>query len=782
MADDVAIALAANRAVVVGTGQTDETALLRCPFRQRAQDADREIREKVDGLDPARPDTGGAGGDLLRHLAAVREYLDWVAVRLGEPAPTYPDSKHAAELLDEAVGRYRTLTGTAASEDSRPGLIDKFGLAVASFGRATVLRRTGRLPEARKALTDAREHVSGSGFDYATGIICAESALVGYLEGTGDPMAVLETELDALERRGLVREAGYVMAAMACLLVSEAGTSPEAGDDLGRAERLLRTAGARFGDDSDTEAAASAPQAFYPPGAEVERVLDIAITHYRRGLILEAVGRGHDALAAFCLATQTLNCVPAGWYQATYQADPLEEPFRRIREAARRSCLGLAGTKAARPVLGVAENLRRSSLAGFLRGEVRKVYAADIDQLVDGSGAFLSDVAADLMIEDERGLEQPEADAPWQVHFSESFVDAFYAPPVDGEAIDQAISNLGERHGLVSLVGDRSDDGIRGVSVWVPPAGRDPVIQPFELTAAEVQFVDRLRRDPTWKYKSYACTPRGSDPEMWLRLAGHILPAELRMELLSSSPPPELVIVPDGILGYLPWSALMVDCDHRLVQCVDLAFVPSLTLLGEGRPDLEGGARRALVGLIPPFHQGKIRGAWSGVAASRPGQVELIGDTLNDLNDALSRLASERPRNGPVVQYLVTHGSGDGAGQTIAFAAKPNLTAIGALFTQWPEIVLLTSCHVGSTHFEPGTEPIGLPMACLAAGASVFIAGVHQVAIPHAAEFHRRLINGLFAHDPVHALAEAQRAWLAEKPSDYLDLANWAALQAYTLG
>ena len=373
IADEVAIGLAAHRAVVRAFGDTVD---FRAGFGARAKRAAFEIEDQIqrsasdveDAIaivtsrdtavnDPNRKrlaDAAGAEGDLRRHLAAIHEYL-------GQP-------KRAAAELNLAVMRYRPL-GTdapAATADTRVlPLTDRYGLAVASFTRGAVLRRIGWLADARNALNQTVDTLQGSGFDFATGIITCELALIAAMDGTGDPVALLEREAVSLRERGLPREAAYVYGALGCLVADD--ESPATARRLWQAVRCFD------------------PRE-YPPGTEVEQLLDVAVAHYRRGRVHSEHNEHRKALRALAKAVRTIQRVPVGWYQATHQGDPFHVPFQRIYGAAVRACRDVRGPDAARQALGLIETARRSSLAGFLRQQVRSAYPTDdvrTDRLVD---------------------------------------------------------------------------------------------------------------------------------------------------------------------------------------------------------------------------------------------------------------------------------------------------------------------------------------------------------------------------------------------------------------
>lgn len=237
---------------------------------------------------------------------------------------------------------------------------------------------------------------------------------------------------------------------------------------------------------------------------------------------------------------------------------------------------------------------------------------------------------------------------------------------------------------------------------------------------------------------------RPDDAAIRLELSERLLPRDLL-------PPAggRLLIVPDRVLGRLPFCALRIG-DRFLVEEWTLAVVPSLSALAA-------------------IEQGPVR--WTSDAA-------VLGDPAGDLPGArreateVARLLGVEARLGagasaaaladlaaPRTLHLATH-SGLGPGGGWLQLSDSQVGVDGLLSRGWrPGLVVLASCASGAPR-GPGLWG-SLGAGFLAAGSKAVVASLWSVEDESAraflVEFYRR--GG--AKDPAEALAQTQRAWIA---------------------
>lgn len=175
-----------------------------------------------------------------------------------------------------------------------------------------------------------------------------------------------------------------------------------------------------------------------------------------------------------------------------------------------------------------------------------------------------------------------------------------------------------------------------------------------------------------------------------------------------------LVVVPHGVLHYLPFQALY-DGDRYLVERHELSYLPSAGLVGRlaGKAD-PGGARAMLAmghsrqGLLPET-----------VAEAREVAALFGGEALVEAEATVDRLLAEAPHCR--LLHVAAHGefwpadplfSGieleGGWLKTVEVFSRLRLSA---------SLVTLSACHTGRSRVAAGDEILGLTRAFLAAGA-----------------------------------------------------------------
>jgi hypothetical protein len=232
-----------------------------------------------------------------------------------------------------------------------------------------------------------------------------------------------------------------------------------------------------------------------------------------------------------------------------------------------------------------------------------------------------------------------------------------------------------------------------------------------------------------------------------------------------------LVIVPHGVLSYLPFAALLDSVTGKyLVEDFGLLTLPSASSLGA----LRGRRDSSAAGVIPAVFAPDPNGLPGTGAEARvvgralPGAVVHIGGEASEsvTRDALAagalvHLASHGELNArnPMFSWVQT-ASGRRAEPTQD--GRLEVHEILGLRVRSP-LVFLSGCETGlgtagSTGFSPGEDFATLARAFLYAGARNVVATLWRVddqgAGAFAAEYYRRLSS----EGPVAALAGAQRS------------------------
>lgn len=286
-------------------------------------------------------------------------------------------------------------------------------------------------------------------------------------------------------------------------------------------------------------------------------------------------------------------------------------------------------------------------------------------------------------------------------------------------------------------------------------------------------------------------------------LAGWLLPPELDRRLDAVQ---ELVIIPHGVLGLVPFAVLPVDAGGTpLGSRYALRYAPSLAVLEEveGRPGLPAGATRAaalrqalVVGNptmpkmsslgdafeLKPLPGAETEGRW---VADRLGAVALTGAQASEA-DVRRRLP------GAPVVHLATHGYAYAteARARLSFVALAPSTGHDGFLTVGEvlddpalklsaDLVVLSACQTGLGDLKQAEGTVGLQRAFLAKGARSVLVSLWNVSDESTA----LLMEGFYTHwltDPDHpskaeALRRAQEAVRARP--EFRDAKFWAAFQ-----
>ncbi len=220
-----------------------------------------------------------------------------------------------------------------------------------------------------------------------------------------------------------------------------------------------------------------------------------------------------------------------------------------------------------------------------------------------------------------------------------------------------------------------------------------------------------------------------------------------------------LVVVPTGLLGAIPWTALPSRRGHPLT------VAPSATswLNATGRDDPAAAGVVALAG--PALQRADaevdaVAGCWPAGVAQRGAGRHQVWSALAEARIVHVAAHGQHQTENPLFSSIRL---GDGP----LFAHELERTA--------PHVVL-SACELGVATVRPGDEALGLTSVLLHLGTSSVISGVarvgDRVAEQVMADYHRRLAGGA---DSAAALAAALADVDAEVPPPFVNFgAAWA--------
>jgi hypothetical protein len=258
---------------------------------------------------------------------------------------------------------------------------------------------------------------------------------------------------------------------------------------------------------------------------------------------------------------------------------------------------------------------------------------------------------------------------------------------------------------------------VRGHVVWTSQ-GTEPVVEPFRITSVPLLEILGLCGQQSRTERMRAMSLRDA-ARHWAFLADALLPGGLRSLLIRAGreAPLHLVVVPDGPLSVLPWSALRLADGRFLIEAASVQQAPTLDFLTDPR----------LSGTVTPPIRGQVL-AYLDAGIEQPAErYEVMGmDDVVVARDLIEVL--ERLRSGAFSgAYIAAHGAGSGLGQHVVFAGSGVLSAATALSLRWPSWTVFASCLVGSLDMRLGQEPLGLPISCLLGGSRSVVGGVIEV-------------------------------------------------------
>jgi len=237
-----------------------------------------------------------------------------------------------------------------------------------------------------------------------------------------------------------------------------------------------------------------------------------------------------------------------------------------------------------------------------------------------------------------------------------------------------------------------------------------------------------------------------------------------------------LIIVPHGILHYLPFHALQDQDGRFLFERYQISFLPSASVMKYLPQRQHAGRNRMLAFGNPSRTQIHDSIQYSEM------EVKRIGNVFPNSDICTGGLASEslfRKRAGDYdILHLACHTElnssyplysglllASGEGQD----GQLDVYEIFSLDLQ-AQLVVLSSCETGLGHLTTGDELVGLSRAFLCAGAQALVCSLWEVNDESTGYFMERFYRNLQNHSKIESLQMAQ----ADTKEKYEDIYYWA--------
>jgi len=391
----------------------------------------------------------------------------------------------------------------------------------------------------------------------------------------------------------------------------------------------------------------------------------------------------------------------------------------------------------------ILESMRRNALAQTLR-EGREEFQSRLSSTARELLASIASEGAAVGL-DQRDLETSQVRTKLSDAVSEAFA-AVYVP--EQSDIKSIVRHAQLEHVLYYSFFSVSSELWCGYRVWIPPGGEAHVDAVQIDEPALIQLLG-------WNHSAqeHLIEPLALSVQKWARLADCLLPLALRGELAlqDASSPVRILIVPGDHLALVPWGALRLDADDPLSVLITKAvirLVPSLSSLKDDSGEF--GAMRVCAHVSDELdvHGGGLL----------PGGLHL-SKSAEQFIDRLQYAHWDGA-------YLLAHGSGSGLDQRVTLSGGYRLSAAGAMTLRWPKWVFFASCFAGGVREKTGSEPLGLPIACMIGGSRSIIGGVIEVTAGPTAIIARDVLKQLnLGEDTALALRNSQLANLDDDPS-----------------
>jgi len=311
---------------------------------------------------------------------------------------------------------------------------------------------------------------------------------------------------------------------------------------------------------------------------------------------------------------------------------------------------------------------------------------------------------------------------------------------------------------------------------------RDDRVTSFEIPITEEAIARRIRVVRGLVGSSGAGT--GAAHDALRGLHEHLIEPALLNGYLADVE--RLIVVPHGVLAYVPFSALVGASGRYLVEDFTVQTIPSAAVLPVLRAELprRGPSVSTAIAFAP---------LPTSLPATR-GEVRAVTDAFSSGWVVEGRRATESRFRQAVTEvdvvHVATHGAMNALNPLFSFIEFQPGTGergeddgrlevhevLGLSISS--SLVFLSGCDTGlgaswSTQFDRGEDYATLALAFLYAGADNVVATLWPVEDEGAAAFAGRFYGELRETDPVEALARAQRELIAHP--QYHEPYYWAA-------
>ncbi len=747
--DELQFGLLVHRAVADTIGYSVD---LSHGFDKRAAAALRQLHDfatKAKGSGTTRP---LLLADAARRIAILTAYLE-----------SHPEeSRKQFELAD------RLYSGAVEVGDGKR-LSDQFSRALTGLERTLVMRYLGTLePEDLVPTADlGSELLASVGLSHMGDELLADrvkGALHGHQLSVADNRRTTEAPVDDETRSP--RERAHLLLSMG-LAELAAGREAEAVSTILAAMRLV--------DDAE-----------YGLFDQMDRQIDRIVAAWAFGLVTP---EPDDKLRALDSAVRLIEEIRGGWQFGSSRSDPTHGPLQTVLTTSLHAVSSLPADDAGWVAMRIMEAMRRRQIAGMLRSvrfdrsqstassnsrvaaltdlvslaEDQRLLTVEGDALVvhrfDGTVAeeTLEAVGQEELLREELGNT-----------ISDFFAEAFLPEHVEVEGLRTSL--IGWHVLAYSVLDARSM-----ARVWVDPAGRATacVIDVAACRDRSAEFDWRGSGLPDATVAEYIGRPvKFAHEDLGETLSAALLPEEMRRNVAAGSPLGVLV-VPDDWLSAVAWPALKDQQKRELIRSLDVAIVPSLSLVGDAiTTDVQsqGGISACL------DYSGST---WDPLKLSDENAFFSVVGTpvLGSIADLLVELESKH--DALAWSYLASHGDDPsehgeslGLGVELVERDSSSVTFLDVLAAPWPQLAIFAGCFTARLNWavQTGLAPLGLAVAVLARGAGSVLGSTDLLDDRTPQLFvgwdidgqseRGALLRTFDGQHPVRALAAAQRAWL----------------------
>lgn len=759
--DRLRFGLLLHRAVADVTGLSTD---LSAGFGARAERA----FDELEALLTVGQVTAAVRADALRRQAALAAYLGH-------------GSAATAQLFVAADTAYRSVV---AGESTH--LSDEFSRTLMSLERSLTLRATSTDGEPSPAVDKSKNALARVGLSHLADVLRADELLNAVWSGASGEGALSLTELASTAH--FPRERAQLAFASSIVY-------------LNRGDRASAFASA-------LAAKSMTADGHYGVFDQAELQIDLIVAALLNGTFSPDPD---VALKEFDDAVGLVEEIRGGWRLGASRSDPMWLPLETVLTIAVRHACESSAAAAGWTALRMMEAMRRRHLAGMLRSmrfqtsvtpwAMRSPAVAlsdlvslqeDADVSVKGNlkAQEVSGVGRSrLVFSDSKVVAQPENDdlfatlkpedakAELERLVSDFFADAFLP---DRVSVDELRHRLEGRFSLEYLV----IDGSHVARVWTSPQGEAHAdiidIDGLHLPLMEME----LEGYPESDIVNFLRRPLERQPAESANLVSErLLPLELVRALEHTPSTVDVVVIPDGWLSRVPWPALRLRSQARLISQADVIVVPAVSLLTDERPLT---ARNTGVGACISYLE---RSGWEPLSIGAEQKfLQSVGvSPVSTISEWTAQLLSVTAGEDPAGwAYFAGHGD-DAADSSTPETSRPEIgvaliesdgTRIGLvelLAVPWPDLVVFGGCFTSRLgwNVSSGLAPLGLAVAAMAGGASSVIGGSSELLDDVAAallvgSFRSQGVMSRYIESDEHPsrlLAVAQRQWLASVPT-----------------